>query len=229
MDFSLVAIWDSMGLMAKSVAMILLVFAIASLGVFIERLVFFRRIVGKGTAFARASSPLLEGTRHEELLTLCQGHLGVPLAEIVKTGVSIYDKGVRDGKAGTGTMHPIELAKRALDRRVESLQAEMRRGFGVLASVGSVSPFVGLFGTVVGIINAFEGIARTGSGGLGSVSAGIAEALIVTAFGLAVAIPAVLAFNFLSTRVERLDLGLNQAAGELLDHLEHTHGVGPKA
>lgn len=229
MEFSLEAIWASMGVLAKSVAIVLVVFAVASLGVFIERLVFFRKVVGRARTFAHASTPLLDSAKHEELLGVCKSHAGVPLAEIVLAGLGAYQKGVRDAAAGTGTMHPVELTRRTLDRRVESLQAELRRGFSVLASVGSISPFVGLFGTVVGIINAFEGIARTGSGGLGSVSAGIAEALVVTAFGLAVAIPAVLAFNFLTTRVERLDLALDQSAGELLDHLEHTHGVGKKA
>lgn len=229
MDFSLTAIWASMGFLAKSVAVALLVFAVASLGVFIERVLFFRKVVGRASVFARASTPLLEKADLEKLLAVCGEHVGLPLAEVVKSGVTAYRKGVADAAAGTGTLHPVELTRRTLDRRVESLQAELRRGFSVLASVGSISPFVGLFGTVVGIINAFEGIARTGSGGLGSVSAGIAEALVVTAFGLAVAIPAVLAFNFLTTRVERLDLALDQSAGELLDHLEHTHGVGKKA
>lgn len=229
MEFSLEAIWASMGFLAKSVVLVLLLFAVASLGVFIERLLFFRKVAGQARVFAHASTPLLEGGRLEELLGVCKSHAGVPLAEIVQAGLGAYLKGVRDEKAATGVMHPVELTKRTLDRRVESLQAELRRGFVVLASVGSISPFVGLFGTVVGIINAFEGIARTGSGGLGSVSAGIAEALVVTAFGLAVAIPAVLAFNFLTTRVERLDLALDQSSGELLDHLEHTHGVGKKA
>jgi biopolymer transport protein ExbB len=96
----------------------------------------------------------------------------------------------------------------------------MNRGLGVLASTGSVAPFVGLLGTVLGIVASFEGIAREGGGGLGAVSAGIAEALVVTALGLLVAIPAVLAFNHLSTRVERLLLALDHASSELVDHLE---------
>jgi len=90
----------------------------------------------------------------------------------------------------------------------------------VLASVGSVAPFVGLLGTVLGIISAFQGIAATGSGGLSSVSAGIAEALIETALGLSVAIPAVLAFNYLSTSIARDELTLTNAAGELVDRIE---------
>jgi orotidine-5'-phosphate decarboxylase len=106
-------------------------------------------------------------------------------------------------------------------KQLDDLRAGLRRGFGAVASTGSIAPFVGLFGTVVGIISAFEGIAKTGSGGLGSVSAGIAEALVVTAYGLAVAIPAVLAFNYLSALADEMERALTSASGELLDLLEH--------
>ncbi|RYZ35892.1 MAG: MotA/TolQ/ExbB proton channel family protein, partial [Myxococcaceae bacterium] len=113
---------------------------------------------------------------------------------------------------------------RDLVRINERITADVRRGMSVLATVGSVAPFVGLLGTVVGIIEAFAGIAKEGSGGLGAVSAGIAEALVVTALGLLVAIPAVLMFNFLSTRADALLLSLEQARGEFLDHLEDMAG-----
>jgi hypothetical protein len=103
MDFSLSAIWDSMGLLARSVALMLLVFAVASLGVFIERLLFFRKVVGRAGEFARASTPLLDAAKHEELLKLCRAHVGIPLAEIVLSGLTAYGKGVRDAAAGTGT------------------------------------------------------------------------------------------------------------------------------
>lgn len=225
MDFSLSAMWANMGVLARLVSIILLVFATGSLGVLIERILFFRRIVSRAGTLGRAVEPLLAKASYDEVLKLCKAQPGVPLAEIIHTGVATYQKGAEEQAAGTGAMNPIELTGRALQRRVQALQAELRRGFPVLASVGSVGPFIGLFGTVVGIITAFEGIAKSGSGGLGAVSAGIAEALVVTALGLAVAIPAVLAFNFLSTRAERLDLALEQSAGELLDLLEQKHGV----
>jgi biopolymer transport protein ExbB/TolQ len=90
---------------------------------------------------------------------------------------------------------------------------------GILATTGSTAPFIGLFGTVIGIITAFQGIAAAGGGGLGAVSAGIAEALIVTAVGLFVAIAAVLAFNYLSARFDRFDMSMQHSAGELLDQL----------
>src|SRR5579872_4158130 len=90
----------------------------------------------------------------------------------------------------------------------------------VLASTGSTAPFVGLLGTVLGIINAFKLIALTGSGGLGSIGSAISEALVVTAYGLVVAIPSVLLFNLLSSRIAAYEAGLLNAGSELLDHVE---------
>src|SRR6476659_6009410 len=104
---------------------------------------------------------------------------------------------------------------------MEDVGTDLRRGLAVLASVGSIAPFVGLLGTVLGIISAFQGIAATGSGGLSSVSAGISEALVETALGLAVAIPAVRAFNWLSTQIANDELALTTSAGELIDVVEH--------
>src|SRR5204863_6072292 len=125
-------------------------------------------------------------------------------------------RGAEDGS----TRSPAERTRRYLERLLEELGADLRRGMAVLASVGSVAPFVGLLGTVVGIITAFQGISATGSGGLSSVAAGISEALVETALGLAVAIPAVLAFNYLSQQIAREESGLTSSAGELIDLLE---------
>src|SRR5205814_505955 len=124
-----------------------------------------------------------------------------PLAGLVGAGLGAYVEAPRVD-VGPGA---VELTRRELARRLEHAGVAMRRGLGVLASIGSVAPFVGLFGTVVGIISAFQGIA---------------EALVVTGLGLAVAVPAVLIFNMLSTKVDGLQLALETAAGELVDHLE---------
>ena len=95
----------------------------------------------------------------------------------------------------------------------------LRRGLGPLATIGSTAPFVGLFGTVVGIINAFAEIGRTGVGGMETVSAGIAEALVATALGIVVAVPAVVLFNYFSVRAEAAETDLGEAASALLDAL----------
>jgi biopolymer transport protein ExbB len=115
---------------------------------------------------------------------------------------------------------PAERTRRHLERYMEEIGADLRSGIAVLASVGSIAPFVGLLGTVLGIISASQGIAATGSGGLWAVSAGISKALVETALGLAVAIPAVLAYHYLTNTITKDEGALNRAAGELLDTIE---------
>ncbi|TNF26748.1 MAG: hypothetical protein EP329_20750 [Deltaproteobacteria bacterium] len=217
MDLSPSALWASMGLLAKIVTIILLVMAFACLVVFVERLWAYFRTYRKSKAFAMASSPALERNRFNELPELCRTHEGSLLAELVEAGFAVFARARRL----PGQVTAVELTRRELDRKLETQASRLRRGLPVLASTGSVAPFVGLFGTVVGIITAFEGIAREGGGGLGAVSKGIAEALAVTAVGLAVAIPSVLAFNFLQTLSERIELQLSTAASELTDVLEN--------
>ena len=117
-----------------------------------------------------------------------------------------------------GDFDVIAAVNRAIDRSSMRTVADLRRGLGALATVGSTAPFVGLLGTVAGIITAFQAMAATGSGGLGSVSAGIAEALVTTAFGLLVAIPAVMMFNYLTNRVEDMQVDINDSATELVDY-----------
>lgn len=217
MSFNLAHIWESMGLLGKVIAAVLLVMGIASIGVVIERLLAFSRSAKESIAFAQKATPLLRSWEVETLLGTAKAHKGSALARLFAAIIERYIGGFETLE---GNITPVELARNEAERQKEQLGAELRRGMSVLASVGSVAPFVGLLGTVVGIIAAFQGIASTGSGGLGAVSAGIAEALIETAFGLMVAIPAVLFFNYLSARVATIELALARSAGELLDEME---------
>ncbi|HEY5611553.1 MAG TPA: MotA/TolQ/ExbB proton channel family protein, partial [Thermoanaerobaculia bacterium] len=112
----------------------------------------------------------------------------------------------------------VESGKRAIERETLMTTAEMRKGLGNLATISTTGPFIGLFGTVVGIIRAFQGMAATGSGGIGAVSAGIAEALATTAFGLFVAIPAVWMYNYFMNKIERFQVEMSNASSELVDY-----------
>jgi biopolymer transport protein ExbB len=218
MAFNWMDIWAHMGWPALTVAAFLSVMGLASLTVFIERLVTLGRSRKASRTFAADSGGRLRRDGIESIIDdaskLPAGHL----PRLVKAGLATY-KHARDTVDISG-LTPAERTRRHMERYLEELGTDLRRGLPVLASVGSVAPFVGLLGTVLGIISAFQGIAATGSGGLSSVSAGISEALIETALGLAVAIPAVLAFNFLSTTIARDEKSLNAAAGELLDTIE---------
>lgn len=225
--FGIGEIWHSMGLLARLVAATLALMAVVSLGVIIERAIYLLRSSLQSKAFAPKASGLLREGKLEELVDASAAFPHSQLATLVRAGAKRFIS-FRDLDDGTG-LSPTEAARREMGRRSESLSAELRSGLGILASVASVAPFVGLFGTVVGIITSFQGIAKTGSGGLGAVSAGIAEALAVTALGLLVAIPAVLCFNWLSGKVENVEMGLGVAAGEFLDGLEHAYGTSRKS
>jgi biopolymer transport protein ExbB len=216
-QFDIIEIFRKMSGFQWIVVGTLLAMAVASSAVTVERLWVFWRSRRRSREFAPVAARRLAAGEHHRLADDASGGKGGHLARLLAAGVATF---LHASRRPSAAVSPAELARREMARQREAFDAELRRGMSVLASTGSVAPFVGLLGTVVGIIAAFEGIAKEGSGGLGAVSAGISEALVVTAFGLFVAIPTVLLFNFLSTRVERLVLDLDQAAGQLADHLE---------
>jgi len=218
MSFSPIHIWASMGLMSKVIASLLILMATMCLAVVVERTVALIRAKGETRKFLGSVVPLLRDTEYAKAAELADGHKAAPFARLV---APILRKLASDDEK---KLSRVELARREAERQKEAVGEDLRRGMGVLASVGSVAPFVGLLGTVVGIITAFQGIATTGSGGLGAVSAGIAEALVETALGLMVAIPAVLFFNSLNNKINAVETELARRTGELLDELENTHG-----
>ncbi len=218
MSFSPIHIWASMGLMSKVIASLLILMATMSLAVVVERHLALFRGKSETRKLLRAILPHLEAEDYAKAAGTAGEHKASPFARLV---APILNKVVSSDEKN---LSRIELARREAERQKEAVGEELRRGMGVLASVGSIAPFVGLLGTVVGIITAFQGIAATGSGGLGSVSAGIAEALVETALGLMVAIPATLFFNQLNTKINAVETELGRRTGELLDELENSHG-----
>jgi biopolymer transport protein ExbB len=227
MGFNLIEIWHTRGGLSKFVALSLAVMAALVLGVVIERSYAMARGNARSREFARKATEPLERGDWQGLADLAKTYAQSPLARLLGAGVRRYLT-FSDSDEGSG-LGAVEATRRELARRSEAVGAELRAGMGMLASIGSITPFVGLFGTVVGIITAFQGIAKSGSSGLGAVSAGIAEALIMTAFGLLVAIPAVLLFNYLNGKIDAVERNLTTAAGEFLDNLEHYHGGESRA
>lgn len=221
MQFDLAHILQSMGLLSRIIAGVLLVMAIVSIGVTIERAVLLFRSQIATSAFLAKVRPVLDAWQVDRVLEVARAFPRSYMAKLAASIVSRYQHALESNE---GNLSAVERARRASERRRDAMSADLRKGLSILATVGSVAPFVGLLGTVVGIITAFQGIATTGSGGLGAVSAGIAEALIETAFGLAVAIPAVLFFNYLNTKISADEAAQERFAGELLDEMENSHG-----
>ena len=224
MTFDLVRIFREMSGFQLGIVLVLAAMGMVSLSVFIERLWALGRMRGRSLKFAAAVAALIERRDYDALRQ--QANAGrSPVAVLLGGALKGYHA------ENPGGLHPVEAARREVARRTELLAAQARRGMNVLATVGYIAPFVGLLGTVVGIITAFEGIASEGSAGLGAISTGIAEALVVTALGLVIAIPAVLMFNLISGRADALMLSLGHAGGEFVDHLEagHVRGHGAEA
>jgi biopolymer transport protein ExbB/TolQ len=217
MDLNLNEMWHSMPWLVKAVVVALLLQAVASIAVVVDRLILLGRSERASRDFAQTAGPMIERGRIVEALSLASQAAGSHLALFMHTAMATYVKRVG---AGDANERAAELARRALDRKAESISDDIHRGMGVLASTGSTAPFVGLLGTVLGILNAFKKIATDGSGGIGTIGGAIGEALIVTGLGLIVAIPAVLIFNWLSTRIASFETGLVNAASEVIDRLE---------
>ncbi len=218
MQFNLTEMWQHMGTPAIIVAIVLLTMGLASLTVFIERLINLRRSRAASRTLAKAIGADIEAGKFDAVIAAADKLQRSHLARVIRSGLSTFRHAQQT--ADISGLTPVDRTQRHMERFMEEIGTDLRRGLSVLASVGSTAPFVGLLGTVVGIISAFQGIAATGSGGLSSVSAGISEALIETALGLTVAIPAVLAFNYLSTEIAREELGLNHASSQMLDTIE---------
>lgn len=217
MSFDLGHIFRQMDAFSMSVVIVLALMGVSSLAVFFERLWVYGQAAQRSRRFARLAADAVQKADWQPLRAVPDEHREAPLARLLTASLSGF-KAAR----GEGGSHEEAVAHAGaqLVRARERLNAELNRGLGLLASVGSVAPFVGLLGTVIGIIAAFQGIAREGSGGLGAVSGGIAEALVVTALGLCIAIPAVLGFNLLNSRLDNLLLALDQGSAELLDHIK---------
>ncbi len=211
MDFSLSGMWDSMGLFARLIAIALGLMSLSSLSVMVERWFAYARSARQSRQFAEALSAALtkdDWAAAGKLRTDEGGHLGAVLGN----GVKAFER-----SGGSGDL-AVESVARAVERTSQREVATLKKGLGVLATVGSTAPFVGLLGTVTGIINSFQLMGKGGGAGLGVVSAGIAEALVTTAFGLLVAIPAVMAFNVLNGKVDAFAVDIAEAGNELLDH-----------
>ena len=211
MDFSLGHLWSSMGVFAKLIVLTMGVMSLASLLVMFERIVVFMRSGSESVMFAEKMAKLLASgdvaAAANAPVTQNVGHLG----RTINAGLNAFRT------APSNKDVAVESVARALERQAAREVENLKRGLGVLATVGSTAPFVGLLGTTMGIVNSFQQMAAAGSGGLGTVSAGISEALITTAFGLIVAIPAVMAFNFLQGWVDGKSVDLAESSNEFLD------------
>ena len=212
-SFTAQGLWEHMGTLARIIAIILFIESIWSLAVMIDRYLYFSAARKQSREFAPKVAGALRDSKLEEAIKIADRSKKSHLAEVVTAGLQEFR-----ASAGAPTEQTIESSGRALDRAEAIVHAKLKRGLAVLATIGATAPFVGLFGTVVGILNAFQQIATQKTSGIGAVAGGISEALVTTAFGLLVAIPAVMAFNYFTGRVESFDVEMDNSSSELIDY-----------
>ncbi|MGD0155339.1 MAG: MotA/TolQ/ExbB proton channel family protein [Terracidiphilus sp.] len=211
--FSPMQLWAHMAWMARTVAIILFIESVWSLAVMIDRYLYFSAARKQSREFAPKVAGALKESKLEEAIKIADRNKKSHLAEVVTAGLQEFRV-----SSGTATDETIASAGRALERAEAIVHAKLKRGLAVLATIGATAPFVGLFGTVVGILHAFDAIATQKIAGIGAVAGGISEALVTTAFGLLVAVPAVMAFNYFTGRVEAFDVEMDNSSSELIDY-----------
>jgi len=209
------SLWAQMGILAKVVVIILFLMSAWSIGIMIDRYLAHSGARKQSRAFAPAVAGALREGKLDEAIKIADRHKKSHLAKVVVAGLQEFRAHQMSGDISG---EEIEASRRALERAAAIVHAELKRGVSVLATIGATAPFVGLFGTVVGIINAFKGISTEKSTGLGAVAGGISEALVATAIGLFVAIPAVWAYNYFTEKVQAFDVEMDNSSSELIDY-----------
>ena len=222
-SFNPVEMFKHMSLLDKSVVMLLLVMSVYSLWVMIDRFAVFAKAKRYSIAFVLALRDRMGKRDLNGALNLSKAEPQSLIAKVIFEALTEYRDGLdaiaKTGPDEVGEFDVVDAVNRAIDRVKEREIANLKKGLGGLASISSAAPFIGLFGTVAGIINAFQSMAASGQGGLGAVSAGIAEALFTTATGLAVAIPAVMMFNYFTNTIEMFVVDMNDVSSELISYV----------
>ena len=216
MELSLVDMYNTMGNFAKGIVYTLALMSVYSLTVMIQKWWFLRRAQSETRKFAPEFSQFLEEDNLTEAIKLAEGYKKSHVARVLGNALAEIKPLIQDGSV---TVADINSAERAVEREMLMTIVLVKRVLAVLATTGATAPFVGLLGTTMGIVNAFQGIAAGGGGGLSTIGAGIAEALITTAFGLLVAIPAVWAYNYFTTKIDNITAEMTYSSKEMIDYL----------
>jgi len=213
--FDPVSMWHNMGWPARLVVICLVIMSAWSIGVMIDRLIAYSAARKQSRFFAPAVAGALKDGKIDEAVRIAEDNKRSHLAKVVTAGLQEFQA------HQVSTEIPgeeIEASRRALERASAIVHAELKRGVSSLATIGSTAPFVGLFGTVLGIIHAFQGISSSGTVGIAAVAGGISEALVTTAIGLFVAIPAVWVYNYFTGKIEAFDVEMDNSSSELIDY-----------
>ena len=216
MSLSLIDLWQTMGAFAKGIVYTLMIMSVWSLSIAVQKWWYLRSAQAQTRKFAPEFSQFLEEDNLVEAIKLSESYKKSHVAKVLGGALEEIRPLIQDGSV---TVADINSAERAVEREMLMQIVLMKRGLAMLATTGATAPFVGLLGTTMGVVNAFQGMAAGGGGGISSIAAGISEALITTAFGLLVAIPAVWAFNFFQTKIDNITAEMTYSSKEMIDYL----------
>jgi biopolymer transport protein ExbB len=216
MSVSLMEMWHDMGGFAKGVVYVMIIQSIWSLTVTVQKAWALRQAQKETIKFTPEFSQFLAEDNLTEAIRLAETYKKSHVAIVLGGALGEVKSLIADGSVTVGD---INTAERAIERNMLMEVTHLKRGLAVLATVGATAPFVGLLGTTIGIVNSFAAMSATGSGGLAAIGGGISEALITTAFGLLVAIPAVWAYNYFATKIDNLTAEMTYVSKEMIDYL----------
>lgn len=223
MDFNIVSLWTQTSVPGKAVIVILALMGIYMIAISVERYLVFTKARSRSLEFVFSLQQKLRDRDIKGALSLSQLKPQSPIALVIEAALKEYTEGLvalkQHGPDDLGDFDILDAVNRSLDRVKEREVADLKKGLGGLATISSAAPFVGLFGTVVGIINVFATMKTNGSGGIAAVAGGIGEALITTAFGLLVAIPAVAIFNYFTNAIDAFVVDMNETSSELISYM----------
>jgi biopolymer transport protein ExbB/biopolymer transport protein TolQ len=212
----MIELWHSMGMFAKGIVYTLLIMSVWSLSIMVQKWWYLRSAQAQTRKFAPEFSQFLEEDNLNEAINLAENYKKSHVAKVLGGALAEIKPLIQDGSV---TVSDINSAERAVEREMLMQIVLMKRGLAMLATTGATAPFVGLLGTTMGVVNAFQGMAAGGGGGISSIAAGISEALITTAFGLLVAIPAVWAYNYFQTKIDNITAEMTYSSKEMIDYL----------
>jgi len=214
-EFTITEMVKNMGGVAIAVVIVLLIMSVYSIAIMVERYLTYSAAKKQSREFAPRVAQALKNDRIEEAINISDKHRKSYLASVVNSGLQEFRAHEQSNEISG---KEIEASKRALQQAIAIKTAEFRRGLSGLATIGSTAPFVGLFGTVFGIINAFRGMKNAQTAGIAAVAGGISEALFTTALGLLVAVPAVWLFNYFTGKVDGFVVEMDNSASELVEY-----------
>ena len=216
MQMDLMSLWHEMGWFAKGVVYLLFIMSAYATTILIQKWWAMRKAQSETKKFAPEFSQFLEEDNLTEAINLAESYKKSHVARVLGGALAEVRPLIQDGSVTVSAIHS---AERAIEREMLMTVVELKRGLGVLATVGATAPFVGLVGPTMGIVNAVPAMQSSGSGGISSLAGGVAEALITTAIGIGVAIPAVWSYNYFQTKIDNLTAEMTYTSKEMIDYL----------